>query len=90
MTSQKVVVDNVTGLHLGPAGKLCDLAMQFKSHIVFHYRNNGEANAKSMLSVLGAGIRQGDEIEIVCDGEDEQEALQALVQLVQNHFEEDR
>ena len=40
------------------------------------------ANAKSVLSVLGACVKSGDEIEIVCEGEDEQKALDVMVQLV--------
>ena len=71
MVSQKVVIKNPTGLHLRPAGILCKEAMQFKSHITFRYREN-TANAKSVLSVLGACIKSGDEIELVCEGEDEQ------------------
>lgn len=41
------------------------------------------ANAKSVLSVLGACIKSGDEIMIVCEGNDEDEALKELVQLVE-------
>ena len=42
------------------------------------------ANAKSVLSVLGACVKSGDEIEFFCEGEDEQEALKALVRAVEN------
>ena len=83
MVSQKAPVRNPTGLHLRPAGILCKEAMQFKSHITFRYREN-TANAKSVLSVLGACIKSGDEIELVCEGEDEQEALAALVNAIEN------
>ena len=83
MVSQKVVIKNPTGLHLRPAGVLCKEAMQYKSLITFTYRGN-TANAKSVLSVLGAGIRCGDEIELICEGEDEKEALKALVTAVEN------
>ena len=83
MVSQKVTVKNPTGLHLRPAGILCKEAMQFKSHITFRYREN-TAKAKSVLCVLGACIKSGDEIELVCEGEDEQEALVALVHAIEN------
>ena len=56
MVSQKVVIKNPTGLHLRPAGILCKEAMQYKSLITFMYRGN-TANAKSVLSVLGACIK---------------------------------
>ena len=56
MVSQKVVIKNPTGLHLRPAGILCKEAMQFKSLITFKFREN-TANAKSVLSVLGACVK---------------------------------
>lgn len=83
MVSQKVVIKNPTGLHLRPAGILCKEAMQFKSLITFQYREN-VANAKSVLSVLGACIKCGDEITFVCEGDDEEEALKALITVVEN------
>ena len=76
MVSQKVVIKNPTGL--------CHKeAMQFKSLITFQFRDS-TANAKSVLSVLGACVKSGDEIEFFCEGEDEQEALKALVRAVEN------
>ena len=87
MVSQKVTITNPTGLHLRPAGILCREAMNFKSLVTFLYRGN-TANAKSVLSVLGACIKSGDEIELVCDGEDEEEALKVLVTLIEEGFGE--
>ena len=83
MVSQKVTIKNPTGLHLRPAGILCKEAMQFKSLTTFQHRDN-TANAKSVLSVLGACVKCGDEITFVCEGEDEQEALETLVAAVEN------
>ena len=77
MVSKKVTVKNPTGLHLRPAGILCNEAMKYQSQITFVY-DGGMANAKSVLSVLGACVKCGDEIELVCEGADEQEALKAL------------
>lgn len=83
MVSQKVTIKNPTGLHLRPAGILCKEAMKFKSLITFRFRDN-TANAKSVLSVLGACVKCGDEIEFVCEGEDEENALKALVEAIEN------
>lgn len=83
MVSQKVTIKNPTGLHLRPAGILCKEAMQFKSLITFSFRGN-TANAKSVLSVLGACVKSGDEIEFVCDGVDEEIALRTLVEAVES------
>lgn len=82
MVSQKVVIKNPTGLHLRPAGILCKEAMRFRSLVTFRFREN-TANAKSVLSVLGACIKSGDEIEVFCEGEDEEEALKTVVAIIE-------
>ncbi len=83
MVSQKVKIKNPTGLHLRPAGILCKVAMQYHSLTTFQFRNS-RANAKSVLSVLGACVKCGDEIEFFCEGEDEEAALKALVETVES------
>ena len=87
MVSQKITIKNPTGLHLRPAGILCKEAMNFQSLITFNYRGN-TANAKSVLGVLGACIKTGDEIELVCDGEDEEQALRSLIKIIDEGFGE--
>ena len=83
MVTQKTTIKNPTGLHLRPAGLFCKTAVQFKSRITFQYRDT-TANAKSGLSVLGACIKRGDEIELICEGEDENEALEAMVKIIED------
>ena len=86
MVKQKVTVKNETGLHLRPAGLLCRTAMLYKSHITLAYEDT-VANAKSVLSVLGAGVKPGYELEITCEGVDEQEALGSIVELFESGLE---
>ena len=83
MVSEKVVIKNPTGLHLRPAGVLCKEAMNFASSVTFRFENI-TANAKSVLSVLGACIKTGDELEFICEGPDEKEALEAIITIVKN------
>ena len=83
MVSQKVVIKNPTGLHLRPAGMLCKEALRFDSHVTFTFGNT-TANAKSVLSVLGACVKNGDEIEVICEGADEKEALDRIIQLIED------
>lgn len=83
MLSQAIKIMNPTGLHLRPAGNLCKEAMKYKSKITFEYRGN-TANAKSVLSVLVACIKSGDEITLICEGEDEREALQSLIAYIES------
>ena len=79
MVSKKVKIVNATGLHLRPAGVLCETAMKYKSKVTFTTDNHYEANAKSVLGVLGACVKSGEEITIICDGEDEELALKDLI-----------
>lgn len=83
MVSQKITIKNPTGLHLRPAGNLCREAMKYKCRITFDYDGNN-ANAKSVLSVLGACIKCGTEITLVCDGEDESQALTNLIEYIRS------
>ena len=81
MVSRSVTVVNPTGLHLRPAGNLCQMAMQFSSRVTLSFRGN-QANAKSVLSVLGACVKCGDEIEIICEGADEELALDTIIEAI--------
>ena len=83
MIRQKVTIKNPTGLHLRPAGILCQEAMKYKSLISFSF-NRGTSNAKSVLSVLGACVKSGDEIELICEGPDEEEALKNLINAIES------
>ncbi len=84
MQRQSITVINPTGLHLRPAGLLCQEAMKFSSKVGFLYgpEKKGEANCKSILSILGACIRAGDEITVVCEGDDEVEAMSSIITLI--------
>ena len=85
MVAQKVVVTEPSGLHLRPAGQLCELCLKYESKIQIK-KGYQTANAKSVLGVLAARISQGDEIEIVCEGSDEQEALDLIVKVFEAGF----
>lgn len=83
MVSQDIIITNPTGLHLRPAGNLCREAMKYTCRVTFNYSGN-TANAKSVLSVLGACIKSGDEITLICEGEDEEVALKNLSEYIIN------
>lgn len=83
MVSRKVIVQNEKGIHLRTAGIFCEEAMKYKAHVDLKCKNK-TLNGKSVLGVLGAGVKRNDTIEIVCDGEDEERALDSLIALVQN------
>ena len=87
MVNGTVRIKNPTGLHLRPAGLFCKTPMQFDSKITIKKKTRYDdvtANAKSVLSVLGACIKSGDEIEIICEGSDEVQALKGMTELVED------
>lgn len=81
MVQQEVTIHNPTGLHARPASLLVAQAAKCKAKVSILY-NNKTINAKSMLSLLGGGIRQGSTVTVVTDGEDEQAALDGICQLI--------
>ncbi len=83
MVCEKVVMKHPAGLHLRPAGNLSNLAATFQSSITMH-KGNKTADAKSLLAILGACVKMGDELEFICEGEDEEAALAAVITLVRN------
>jgi len=93
MKESKVVVNNKVGLHARPAALFVQTASKFKSDVKVSCldKESGEvrqANAKSILSILTLGVFQGTEITIQSNGEDEEAAVQALVDLVKSNFGE--
>ncbi|MCR5053471.1 MAG: HPr family phosphocarrier protein [Lachnospiraceae bacterium] len=88
MVSRKVKVMNPSGLHVPASGKLCDAAMNYSCSVRFRYGDEGvqEANAKSVLSILGACVKAGDEITLICEGADEEEACEHIADLFEKGF----
>lgn len=87
MVERKVTVVNPTGLHLRPAGLLCQTSMKFDSKVMIFYKEK-EINAKSVLNVMASGIRCGDEITVHCDGPDEKEVIEAVCNLIETGLKE--
>ena len=85
MVSGKVKVENKNGIHLRLAGELVKAANRFKS-VVMIGREDELVNAKSMLGVAGLGAEFGTELLLNIEGEDEQEALDSMVDLFENRF----
>lgn len=85
MHQKNVVVQNQVGLYARPATYFIQKANEFKSS-VWVEREERRVNAKSLLGVLSLGIAGGAEITIMADGEDEKEAVEALVELVESGF----
>ena len=85
MYSSSVKVLNQVGLHARPATFFIQKSNEFKSSIWVE-KDERRVNAKSLLGVLSLGIAGDTEITILADGVDEEEAVNALVKLIESGF----
>lgn len=92
MYKQQVTIENKTGLHARPASDFIALANKFNSKIYIQNMDEEDGirgNAKSIVMLIAMGLGKGAVAEISAEGEDEKEAVEALVQLIQTKFGED-
>lgn len=87
MIKEKITLQNETGLHARPAGELAKLAATFKSDINLNV-NGKTVSAKSILGIMSLGIKASTDIEIECDGEDEEIAMEEILKAFDNKFGE--
>ena len=80
-----VTVNNQVGLHARPAIFFIQKANEFRSSIWVE-KDERRVNAKSLLGVLSLGIIKGMTMDIAADGPDEQEAVEALEELINSNF----
>lgn len=83
MQSKKIVIGNPSGLHMRPAGVFVKACSQFKSEVSFNIREK-TYNAKSMINVLSAAVKRGDEIELKISGEDEKACMDAILAAIKS------
>ena len=86
MIKDTIIIENETGLHARPATEIAKEAMKYKSDIKFVV-NGKTLNAKSPLMIMAAGIKSKSEMEIICDGEDEKEALKGLMTVIKSQID---
>jgi len=86
MYSKKVIVKNPTGLHARPGSMFAMKALEFQSTIKISKTSDPslELNAKSLMKLLALGVTQGEEVEIKAEGTDEKEAVDTLVEFIDN------
>jgi len=88
MIKYTVKVQNRAGIHARPAMVLVKTTLNFKSSINIEKEGN-LINAKSILGVITLAATFGTELTIIADGEDEKEAIAAVLALFNNKFEEE-
>lgn len=88
MVEQEVEIINKLGLHARAAAKLVSTAGSFGSSVKIEFAGQ-KADAKSIMSVMMLAAAQGSLITIRCEGDDEEAALNALLELINDYFGED-
>ncbi|MBL8497723.1 HPr family phosphocarrier protein [Nitrosomonas sp. JL21] len=87
MQTREIEIVNKLGLHARASAKLTKLASQFKCE-VWATKNNRRVNAKSIMGVMTLAASKGSRIRLETTGDDEVEAMTALVALVEDYFGE--
>ncbi|MFG6327123.1 MAG: HPr family phosphocarrier protein [Lachnospiraceae bacterium] len=85
MVSKRVTVKNEEGLHMRPAGLVTREMTKFQSTVYFIFEDK-KINAKSVMNLIAGGIKCGSEITIECEGEDENEALERAVNMIEKEL----
>lgn len=86
MVKETFVIENETGLHARPATEIAKIAMKYPCNVNLIV-NGKTINAKSPLMIMSAGIKSKTELEILCDGEDEEQAIEELKTFLQSNLE---
>ncbi|HHJ53832.1 MAG TPA: HPr family phosphocarrier protein [Caldithrix abyssi] len=89
MIRKFVKITNKHGLHARPAAHLVKVAGRFDSDIKI-YKDGLEVNGKSIMGVMMLAAEPGSELEFVIDGPDEEQAMEAIMDLIKNNFYEDQ
>ncbi|MFD2229665.1 HPr family phosphocarrier protein [Alkalimarinus sediminis] len=87
MINETVPIINKLGLHARAAAKLVSTATRFESSIKIA-RNGKEVDGKSIMSVMMLAASCGTDIELIIEGPDETEAVEALKELIADRFGE--
>jgi phosphocarrier protein len=89
MYEKKTKILNSLGIHARPASLLVKLASQFESKVELE-KNNIEVNAKSIMGILMLASEKGQEIIVRAEGNDEEKAVKAIVDLIEKRkFDEE-
>jgi phosphotransferase system HPr (HPr) family protein len=86
MQEIELEIRNPSGLHARPAATFVKTAAGFRSQVLMQNLTRGTApgDAKSILTMLAAGVKQGHQVRITAEGEDEGAAIASLAELVRS------
>ncbi|MDC3422926.1 phosphocarrier protein HPr [Aquibacillus sp. 3ASR75-11] len=87
MKERTFTITDDTGVHARPATLLVNKAGQFESEIELHY-NGKTVNLKSIMGVMSLGVPKGAEIKVSVTGNDEEQALDGIAEVIKEHLGE--
>ena len=87
MLSKNITINNKLGLHARAAMKLVTVAGKFQSKILIHFKNR-EINAKSIMNLMVIGATKGSKLNVTTEGLDEDKAMRAVTDLINDKFGE--
>lgn len=85
MVSKEIILKNEEGLHARPATEIAKNASKYNCNIKLNV-NGKEYNAKSVLQIMSAGIKNNTEIKIICDGNDDNNALAEIIKTFEKNL----
>ena len=88
MVSKDFTITNKMGLHMRPAQVFVTEMNKFASTVTIQF-NGKDINAKGIMGLMAACIKCGAQITVVCDGADEQAALDAAAAMIESGFGEE-
>ena len=88
MQTQDVTIKNRAGIHARPAALIVQTANEFDCDI-FLEKDNNSINAKSIMGIITLGAGYNSTVNVKTEGDDEEAALEAIVKLFENRFEEE-
>jgi len=83
MVSKKIIIEDPLGMHMRPASRLAKMAGDYQSKVTVKF-NGKDFDCKSVMLLMTACIKHKSEIELVCDGPDEEKALAELAEFIES------
>ena len=87
MVSKKVTIVNAQGFHMRPASTFANSLAKYACDVTLRV-NGKDVKAKSLMNIIAACIKCGNEVEVICDGADEEAALAEATAMIESGFGE--
>lgn len=89
MIEKEVIIKNKIGMHMRPASMLVQAASKYESDFYIIQEDGFEVNGKSILSLIGLEAAKGTKLKFRAEGQDEEEMMKELVEIVDAKFNEE-